>query len=187
MAIKVRIPTPLQTLTHGTEEIEVLAGKNSELLTVSDLIRDLDKTYLGFEEKIIEAGKIRRFINIYVKEEDIRSLQGEQTPVKDGDEITIIPAIAGGRGNSLSREQEGGTMKRRVKLTFPQHLVKEPIIFTMAKNYGVMPNIRRARVTDTVGEMILELEGTEENLEKALNALQNQGVQVQLIEGDVIE
>ncbi len=78
-------------------------------------------------------------------------------------------------------------MKRRVKLTFPQHLVKEPIIFTMAKSYGVMPNIRRARVTDTVGEMILELEGTEENLEKGLNALQNQGVQVQLIEGDVIE
>jgi ABC-type methionine transport system ATPase subunit len=78
-------------------------------------------------------------------------------------------------------------MKRRVKLTFPQHLVKEPIIFTMAKSYGIMPNIRRARVTDTVGEMILELEGTEENLEKALNALQNQGVQVQLIEGDVIE
>jgi ABC-type methionine transport system ATPase subunit len=78
-------------------------------------------------------------------------------------------------------------MKRRVKLTFPQHLVKEPIIFTMAKSYDVMPNIRRARVTDTVGEMILELEGTEENLEKGLNALQNQGVQVQLIEGDVIE
>ena len=105
MAIKVRIPTPLQTLTQGTEEIEVLPGKNSALLTVSDLIRDLDKTYPGFEEKIIEAGKIRRFINIYVREEDIRSLQGEQTPVKDGDEITIIPAIAGGRGNSLSRGQ----------------------------------------------------------------------------------
>jgi ABC-type methionine transport system ATPase subunit len=78
-------------------------------------------------------------------------------------------------------------MKRRVKLTFPQHLVKEPIIFTMAKTYDVMPNIRRARVTDTVGEMILELEGTEENLEKGLKALQNQGVQVQFIEGDVTE
>jgi ABC-type methionine transport system ATPase subunit len=78
-------------------------------------------------------------------------------------------------------------MKRRVKLTFPQHLVKEPIIFTMAKSYDVMPNIRRARVTDTVGEMILELDGTEENLEKGLNALRNQGVQVQIIEGDVKE
>jgi len=78
-------------------------------------------------------------------------------------------------------------MKRRVKLTFPQHLVKEPIIFTMAKSYGVMPNIRRARVTDTVGEMILELEGTEENLKKGLNALENQGVRVEFIEGDVLE
>ncbi len=105
MAIKVRIPTFLQTLTQGREEIEVLPGRNSELLTVSDLIRDLDKKYPGFEEKITEAGKIRRFINIYVKEEDIRSLQGEQTPVKDGDEITLIPAIAGGLSNSLSREQ----------------------------------------------------------------------------------
>jgi molybdopterin synthase sulfur carrier subunit len=105
MAIKVRIPTPLQTLTQGREEIEVLPGRNSETLTVSDLIRDLDKTYPGFEEKITEAGKIRRFINIYVKEEDIRYLQGEQTPVEDGDEITIIPAIAGGHSNLRSREQ----------------------------------------------------------------------------------
>jgi len=108
MAIKVRIPTPLQTLTQGREEIEVHPGKNSRLLTVSDLLSDLDKTYPGIGEKIAEAGKIRRFINIYVKEEDIRSLQGEQTPVKDGDEVTIIPAIAGGSGNSLS-----GTQLRR--------------------------------------------------------------------------
>jgi ABC-type methionine transport system ATPase subunit len=78
-------------------------------------------------------------------------------------------------------------MKRRVKLTFPQHLIKEPVIFTMAKNYDVMPNIRRARVTDTVGEMVLELDGTEENLEKGIQSLRTQGIQVELIEGDVIE
>ena len=59
-------------------------------------------------------------------------------------------------------------MKRRVKLTFPQNLIKEPVIFTMAKKYDVLPNIRRARVTDTIGEMILELEGEEENLEKGI-------------------
>ncbi len=75
-------------------------------------------------------------------------------------------------------------MKKRVKLTFPQHLIKEPVIFTMAKNYDVMPNIRRARVTDTVGEMILELDGTEENLEKGLAALRSQGIDIQLIEGN---
>ncbi len=78
-------------------------------------------------------------------------------------------------------------MKRRVKLTFPQHLLKEPVIFTMAKNYDVMPNIRRARVTDTVGEMILELEGSEENLVKGLAALRNQGIDVEFIEGNAAD
>jgi ABC-type methionine transport system ATPase subunit len=78
-------------------------------------------------------------------------------------------------------------MKKRVKLTFPQHLIKEPVIFTMAKKYDVMPNIRRARVTETVGEMVLELEGTEENLDKGIQSLRNQGVDVELVVGDVIE
>ncbi|MDP2754512.1 MAG: NIL domain-containing protein [Nitrospirota bacterium] len=78
-------------------------------------------------------------------------------------------------------------MKQRVKLTFPQHLIKEPVIFTMAKRYDVMPNIRRARVTETVGEMVLELEGTEENLKKSIKALKEQGVDVELVEGDIVE
>lgn len=78
-------------------------------------------------------------------------------------------------------------MKQRVKLTFPQHLIKEPVIFTMAKKYDVMPNIRRARVTETVGEMVLELEGTEENLSKGIQSLKDQGIIVELIEGDIIE
>ncbi len=78
-------------------------------------------------------------------------------------------------------------MKQRVKLTFPQHLIKEPVIFTMAKRYDVMPNIRRARVTETVGEMVLELEGTEENLKKGIKALKEQGVDVELVEGDIVE
>lgn len=77
--------------------------------------------------------------------------------------------------------------KLRVKLTFPQELIKEPVLFRMAKKYDVMPNIRRARVTDTFGEMILELEGEEKNLEEGINSLRQQGVVVELIEGDVIE
>jgi ABC-type methionine transport system ATPase subunit len=81
----------------------------------------------------------------------------------------------------------GGVMKKRVKLTFPQQLIKEPIIFTMAKQFNVMPNIRRARVTETVGEMILELEGDEENLEKGLNWLREKGIQVETVEGDIVE
>ena len=78
-------------------------------------------------------------------------------------------------------------MKKRVKLTFPQHLIKEPVIFTMAKKYDVMPNIRRARVTETVGEMVLELEGSEENLKKGIQSLKDQGIGVELVEGDILE
>ncbi|RMG01593.1 MAG: ferredoxin [Nitrospirae bacterium] len=78
-------------------------------------------------------------------------------------------------------------MTKRVKLTFPQHLIKEPVIFTMAKKFDIMPNIRRARITETVGEMILELEGEEDNLEKGIQSLRDQGVEVELIEGEFIE
>ncbi len=91
MAVKVRIPTPLQRLTQGKEEVEGKSG------TIIELVADLDKRFPGIGERISEGGKIRRFVNIYVNEEDIRFLKGEETAVKDGDEISIVPAIAGGR------------------------------------------------------------------------------------------
>jgi L-aspartate semialdehyde sulfurtransferase ferredoxin len=75
-------------------------------------------------------------------------------------------------------------MKKSYKLIFPQRLVREPVMFTMAKNYDIMPNIRRARVTDTFGEMVVELEGTEENIGKALQAMSSQGVEIESIELD---
>jgi len=78
-------------------------------------------------------------------------------------------------------------MKKRVKLTFPQDLIKEPVIFTMARKYDVIPNIRRARVTETVGEMILEVEGEDENVNKGIEHLKQQGVGVELVEGDILE
>ena len=78
-------------------------------------------------------------------------------------------------------------MKKRVKLTFPQNLIKEPVIFTMAKQFNVVPNIRRARVTETVGEMVLELEGPEEDLEKGIQWLRETGIDIELVEGDIIE
>lgn len=90
MAVKVRIPTPLQKLTQGKEEVEATAG------TVIELINDLETKYPGIAERISEGGKVRRFVNVYVNEEDIRFLQAEQTRVKEGDEVSIVPAIAGG-------------------------------------------------------------------------------------------
>jgi len=92
MQATVRVPTPLQKLTQNQGEVKV-SGAN-----IKELIEDLEKKFPGIKERICdEAGKIRRFINIYVNEEDVRFLQQEETPLKDGDEISIIPAIAGGR------------------------------------------------------------------------------------------
>lgn len=78
-------------------------------------------------------------------------------------------------------------MKRRVRLTFPQHLIQEPVIFMMAKDFNIMPSIRRARVTDTVGEMVLELDGAENDLNNGINYLKEQGIDVELVEGDIVE
>ena len=90
MAVKVKIPVPLQRITAGKEEVEGAAG------TVISLINDLDQQYPGLAERISEGGKLRRFVNIYVNEEDVRFMKNEETEVKDGDEISIVPAIAGG-------------------------------------------------------------------------------------------
>ncbi|MEW6409602.1 MAG: NIL domain-containing protein [Nitrospirota bacterium] len=78
-------------------------------------------------------------------------------------------------------------MKKRVKLTFPQHLIKEPVIYTMAKKFDVMPNIRRAKITETVGEVVLELDGSGENLDAGIKHLREQGVIVEMVEGDILE
>lgn len=78
-------------------------------------------------------------------------------------------------------------MKKRVRLIFPQNLIEEPVTFTMAKKYDIMPNIRRAKITETIGEMVLELEGTEENLEKGIEYLKQRGVEVKFVEGDLVE
>jgi molybdopterin synthase sulfur carrier subunit len=90
MAVKVRIPTPLQKMTGGKDEVDGEPG------TILNLINGLDKRFPGIGERISEGGKIRRFVNIYLNEEDIRFLSNEQTEVKDGDEVSIVPAIAGG-------------------------------------------------------------------------------------------
>lgn len=77
--------------------------------------------------------------------------------------------------------------KKIMHLIFPQKLIKEPVIYTMAKKYDVIPSIRRAKVTESIGEVTLELSGKKENLEEARRYLEKQGIKVQLITGDIIE
>lgn len=76
--------------------------------------------------------------------------------------------------------------RKQVTLIFPQHLIKEPVIYTMSKECEVMPNIRRAKITETVGEMTLELEGGEENLKRAVAFLEKKGIKVEPVGGDVV-
>jgi len=169
MAVKVRIPTPLQKLTKDQAEVLCQAA------SINEMLAELEKQHPGVKERLCDAeGKLRRFVNIYVNEEDIRFLQGQDTKLKEGDDISIIPAIAGG----------SGLVKRRVTLVFPQEQIKEPVVFTMAKKFDIMPNIRKARVTETVGEMMLELEGTEKNLEQGIKFLESRGVKVEPVTGD---
>jgi len=91
MAKKVRIPTPLRKLTNNEEVVEV------DSATIAGAIAELQSRFPGIKERLVDdQGEVRRFVNVYVNEEDIRFLQNQDTPLKDGDEISIIPAIAGG-------------------------------------------------------------------------------------------
>jgi molybdopterin synthase sulfur carrier subunit len=89
--IKVRIPTPLRPLTKGQGEVEVQAH------TIVEMIDTLNASYPGIKDRLCdETGELRRFVNIYVNEEDIRFLKGKDTLLKNGNEVSIVPAIAGG-------------------------------------------------------------------------------------------
>jgi molybdopterin synthase sulfur carrier subunit len=89
---QVRIPTPLRKYTGGAEAVQ------AEGATVGALVADLDKRHPGIRDRICdESGAVRRFVNIFVNGEDIRFLQNLDTAVKTGDEVSVVPAIAGGR------------------------------------------------------------------------------------------
>ena len=89
---QVRIPTPLRKYTGGAEAV------SADGATIGALVADLDKKHPGIKDRICdESGAVRRFVNIFVNGEDIRFLQNLETPVKAGDEVSVVPAIAGGR------------------------------------------------------------------------------------------
>jgi sulfur-carrier protein len=92
MPVKVRVPGPLRRLTGGSAEVTVDGA------TVSDALGNLDQQYPGFHDRLYDAdGNLRQFINIYVNDSDIRFSQGLDTPVGERDELSIVPAVAGGR------------------------------------------------------------------------------------------
>ena len=90
MAIEVRIPTILRTYTGGEKSVEAAGG------TLAALIDDLDSNHAGIKERLIDSGDLRRFINIYVNDEDVRFIGGLEAELKDGDQVVVLPAVAGG-------------------------------------------------------------------------------------------
>lgn len=91
MAVRVRVPTPLRKFTNGADEVNAQGG------TMRALVEDLELNFPGIKERICDdKGKIRRFVNVYVNGNDIRFLQNLETSLKEGDNISIVPAIAGG-------------------------------------------------------------------------------------------
>lgn len=90
MAIDVRIPTILRTYTEGAKVVEAKGD------TLADLIDNLDAAHPGLKGRLVENGSLRRFVNIYVNDEDVRFLGGLEAELGDGDEVTVLPAVAGG-------------------------------------------------------------------------------------------
>lgn len=172
MAVKIRIPTPLRKITKDRAEVEGIG------VCVGEILINLEQEYPGIKERLFdENGNLRRFVNIYLNNEDIRFLDNLATPVKDGDEISIVPAIAGG----------AKVVKKRLYLTYPPPLIKEPIIYQVGKIFEVVTNIGSATVSDEMGLVALEVEGTETEIEKAVKFLLDKGIKVEPIELDVIE
>ena len=90
MAIEVRIPTILRPYTDGAKAVDGSGG------TLDELISDLESRHPGLRESLVEEGQLRRFVNVYLNDEDVRFLGGLATPVADGDSVTVLPAVAGG-------------------------------------------------------------------------------------------
>jgi len=90
MAIEVRIPTILRSYTGGAKAVEASGG------TLDELLSNLDAAHGGLRERLVDGEKLRRFVNVYLNDEDVRFLGGLETPVKDGDTVTVLPAVAGG-------------------------------------------------------------------------------------------
>lgn len=91
MAVTVHIPTPLRKLTNNQAEVEI-----ADVASIEELIDGLENVHPGMKRKLVEDGKIRGYVNIFVNDEDIKFIKGKETSIKDGDSVTIVPSIAGG-------------------------------------------------------------------------------------------
>ncbi len=98
MAVEVRIPTILRQYTDGAKAVEARGD------TVAALIDDLEARHPGLRDRLVDDGALRRFVNVYLNDEDVRFLDGLETPISDGDSVTVLPAVAGGSAAAVLRD-----------------------------------------------------------------------------------
>ena len=167
MAVTVRTGAALKSLLGGQQETQ------AEGSTVGEIIQSLNVT----DRLCDDTGKVRRHFNIHVNDnEDVRLLKGLETPVSDGDVVTILSAIAG-----------GADVARKVWLTFPASLIGRPLIWEVSQKFAVVTNIRQASVSKEIGLVGLELSGEENEVKKAISYLEENGVSVEPVELDIVE
>jgi len=169
--VKVLIPTPLRKFTNDQETVSV------EGETVGALLSALSTTFPGLGKPLLdENGAPRRFVNLYLNGEDVRFLQNTDTALKDGDEISIVPAIAGGASGS-----------EVYNLTFHQDMFHKPILNSLGKRFRVSVNIRRAMLNEEAGWAEVEFTGPAEEIGRAIADLHTTGVNVSGPLSDLVE
>jgi sulfur-carrier protein len=176
MAITVRVPTPLRKYTQGKDEVSV-EGSN-----LRELLQNLESNYKGIGQRIMDdKGGVRRFVNIYLNDEDIRFKSNLDTPLKEGDVISIIPAIAGGAA------KKGNIIKKKVYLTYKKTMLNRPIIWEACRKFNVVINIGTASVSGDLGLVGVELDGTRNEVESLIKWFTKKHVKVEPIEQTVLE
>ncbi len=177
----IRIPTPLRKLTDGKEEVAASGA------TVGEVIDNLERSYPGIKARICDdSGAVRKFVNIFANDEDIRFLsqpghagQGFGRGL-DRPGHRRRPVAAARRWMSMAR------MRKRIYLTFPATLVREPLVCRMYAELRVEFNLRTASVTDEIGIIGLELHGEPDEIDAAIEFFRSRGVRVEPIELDVV-
>ena len=167
MAITVRTGAALKSLLGGLQQIGAEGDTIGKLLD-----------HLNIRGRLCDAsGKVRRHFNIHINDgEDVRLLQGLDTPIKDGDTVTILSAIAG-----------GAEAARKFWLTFPSELVGNPLIWEIGRKFKIVTNIRQASVSKKIGLVGLEISGQESEIQEAVEYLVEKGVSVEPVELEVVE
>ena len=168
MSVTVRIPQALLPITGDKAEVPA-EGK-----TIAELLDGLEARFEGIRAWVCDSvGALRPYVNIFINRSDARTLGGLSAPVAAGDCVSIIPAVAGGAATT-----------RKLYLTFPQELIKEPIVFRVGHEFNVVTSVKAASVSNNIGFVALDLEGEPEELDRAIAWLKDKGVKVEPLEDE---